>query len=147
MELNDVTRTIVLSAIKVHTTIGPGLLESAYEACLTYELAKTGLEVQRQIPIPLIYDGIDMGIGYRLDLLVAKIAIVEVKAVENILPIHRAQVLSYLRPTKIRVGLLLNFNVRRMVDGINRLILDPVTSVSPVVNERSICQPSRPPHR
>jgi GxxExxY protein len=123
-EINTITEAVVTSAIKVHRAFGPGILESAYEKCLVHELFKLGLVVERQVVLPLIYDGVVIDAGYRLDLLVAKTVIVEIKAIEALLPIHRAQLLCYLRLTGLRVGLLINFNVYRLVDGIKRVILD-----------------------
>jgi len=121
MELNDITATIVDSAIRVHTELGPGLLESAYEACILHELRKRGVKVLNQVEQPVHYDGIIIDVGYRLDLLVEEAVIVELKSVKEILPIHKAQLLSYLKLSKRKVGLLLNFNVERMKDGITKL--------------------------
>lgn len=121
MELNDITAAIVDSSLKVHTELGPGLLESTYEACLMYELRKRGMQVRNQVDQPVHYDVIVIDVGYRLDLLVEDTVIVELKSVDAIAPIHRAQLLSYLKLSKKRIGLLLNFNVDRMKDGINRL--------------------------
>jgi GxxExxY protein len=121
MELNDITAAIVDSSLKVHTELGPGLLESAYEACLMHELRKRGIQVRNQVDQPVHYDGIVIDVGYRLDLLVEDTVIVELKSVDAIAPIHKAQLLSYLKLSKKKIGLLLNFNVDRMKDGINRL--------------------------
>lgn len=109
-------------SIKVHSALGPGLLDSAYEACLAYELRKRGLLVQSQVECPVIYDGIRIDIGYRLDLLVEVAVIAELKAVENITPLNKAQLLSYLKLSGKKVGLLLNFNVEHMKDGIIRMV-------------------------
>ncbi len=122
MDLNTVTGHIVDAAMKVHSALGPGLLESAYEACLAYELRKRGLLVQSQVECPVIYDGIRIDIGYRLDLLVEVAVIAELKAVENITPLNKAQLLSYLKLSGKKVGLLLNFNVEHMKDGIIRMV-------------------------
>ncbi|QDU61378.1 hypothetical protein Pan216_22340 [Planctomycetes bacterium Pan216] len=122
METNDITGTIVDAAMKVHTTLGPGLLESAYEACLTYELRDRGLNVQSQVGLPVVYGEIHIDVGYRVDLLVEKSVIVELKAVTALLAIHEAQLLSYLRLSGCHVGLLLNFHVPRLKDGIKRII-------------------------
>jgi GxxExxY protein len=122
MDLNKVTGHIVDAAMKVHSALGPGLLESAYEACLAYELRKRGLQVQSQVECPVIYDGIRIDIGYRLDLLVEVAVIAELKAVENICPLNKAQLLSYLKLSGKKIGLLLNFNVEHMKDGIIRLV-------------------------
>jgi GxxExxY protein len=124
MEINAVTHEIIGSSIKIHSWFGPGMLESAYEKCLVYELAKRGLAIESQIILPLIYEGITIDAGYRLDLRVAGLVIVEIKAIEEALPIHKAQLLCYMRLSKCRVGLLINFNAVRLVDGITRMILD-----------------------
>ena len=125
VETNEVTGQIVDSAMRVHSRLGPGLLESAYEACLAYELQKRGLELHRQLPLPIIYDGLRLDAGYRIDILVERTVIVELKAVEAINPVHRAQLLSYLRLSQKRVGLLINFHVRHLRDGIERFVHDP----------------------
>lgn len=122
MDINTVTGQIIDAAIKVHTALGPGLLESAYEACLAYELRKRGLQVSTQVELPIIYDEVRIEIGYRLDLLVEDVVIVELKSVEQVLPIHKAQILSYLKLSSKKVGLLLNFNVEHMKDGITRFV-------------------------
>jgi GxxExxY protein len=119
---NDIGDSIIASAMKVHTALGPGLLESAYETCLLYELEKLGLPVQRQVLIPLHYEDLTVDNGYRIDLLVGERVVVELKALETILPVHRAQLLSYLRLGGFKLGYLLNFNVGRMRDGIVRLV-------------------------
>ena len=122
MTENDIGDSIIASAMKVHTALGPGLLESAYETCLLYELEKLGLPVQRQVLIPLHYEDLTIDNGYRIDLLVGERVVVELKALETILPVHRAQLLSYLRLGGFKVGYLLNFNVGRMRDGIVRIV-------------------------
>jgi GxxExxY protein len=122
-ELNRLTEKIIGAAIEVHRHLGPGLLESAYETCLTYELEQLGLTVEQQKALPLIYKEIRLDQGYRLDLLVEQKVIVELKVVERITPVHEAQVLSYLRFSGCRVGLLLNFNVKLLKDGIRRFIM------------------------
>jgi GxxExxY protein len=124
MELNTITHEIIGSAMDVHSAFGPGMLESAYEKCLVYELAQRGFFVERQVVLPLTYKGITIDAGYRLDLRVAQTVIVEVKAIQATDLIHRAQLLSYLRLTRCRVGLIINFNVPRLIDGITRMILD-----------------------
>ncbi len=106
----------------VHTVLGPGLLESTYEACLAFELQNRGVSVRTQVPLPVVYQGQKLEIGYRIDLLIAESVIVEVKAVEAIAPVHRAQLLSYLKLSDRRLGLLLNFNVVHMRDGIIRMV-------------------------
>jgi GxxExxY protein len=119
---NEIGDTIIASALKVHTALGPGLLESAYETCLLYELQKQRLPVQRQVLIPVRYEDFTIDNGYRVDLLVGDRVVVELKALEAILPVHRAQLLSYLRLGRFKLGYLLNFNVARMRDGIVRLV-------------------------
>ena len=120
MELNEISEKIIGAAIQVHSTLGPGLLESAYEACLKYELEKQELKVSSQIVLPVIYDEMKIDLGYRLDLLVEDSVIVELKAVNKITPIHEAQLLSYLKLSGKRLGLLINFNVILLKDGIKR---------------------------
>lgn len=122
MELNKISEKIIGAAIQVHSTLGPGLLESAYEACLKYELEKQELKVSSQIVLPVIYDEMKIDLGYRLDLLVEDSVIVELKAVNKITPIHEAQLLSYLKLSGKRLGLLINFNVILLKDGIKRRI-------------------------
>ena len=122
MELNEISEKIIGASIQVHRTLGPGLLESAYEACLKYELEKRGLKVSSQVELPVIYDGMKIDLGYRLDLLVEESGIVELKAVNKTTPVHEAQLLSYLKLSKKRLGLLINFNVTRLKDGITRRI-------------------------
>jgi GxxExxY protein len=119
---NEIGDAIIASALKVHTALGPGLLESAYETCLLYELQKQGLPVQQQVLIPVCYEDFTIDNGYRVDLLVGDRVVVELKALEAILPVHRAQLLSYLRLGRFKLGYLLNFNVARMRDGIVRLV-------------------------
>jgi GxxExxY protein len=122
-QLNALTSGVIGAALTVHRELGPGLLESAYEACLAFELLERGLEFERQKPLPLIYRGCSLDCGYRLDLLVEKAVIVEIKAIDGLGPIHTAQVLSYLRLSGCRVGLLINFNVKWLVrQGIKRLV-------------------------
>ncbi|HOJ04244.1 MAG TPA: GxxExxY protein [Bacteroidota bacterium] len=121
--INELSYKIIGCAFTVHSTLGPGLLESAYEPCLSHELIKQGLRVERQVPMPLVYDGIDISVAYRADLIVESSIIVELKAIEKLLPLHDAQLLTYMRITGLSLGLLLNFNVRDMKQGIRRLIL------------------------
>lgn len=122
MAENDVGERILGCAMKVHSVLGPGLLESAYEVCLAHEMSKAGLEVGRQVALPVIYDEIELDAGYRLDLLVNNAVIVELKVVEKLLPIHTAQLLSYLKLSNRKLGYLLNFNVIHMRDGIKRVV-------------------------
>jgi GxxExxY protein len=120
--MNDITGSIVDAAIKVHTALGPGLLESVYEKCLKHELVKRGLKVQSQIWLPVVYDGVQIEGGYKIDPLVEDRVIVELKVVEQILEVHKAQLLSYLKLANKEVGLLINFNVVHLRDGIRRLL-------------------------
>jgi len=122
MELNDLTEKIIGCAIKVHRVLGPGLLEGTYELCLVHELRKSGLSVGRQVPLPVIYDGIQLEAGYQLDILVEDLIILELKAVENLLPIHEAQLLTYLKLANKKLGLLINFNVTLLKNGIKRRV-------------------------
>jgi GxxExxY protein len=108
--------------MKVHSVLGPGLLESAYEACLAHEIGRQGVEVKRQVTLPLNYDGVKLDAGYRLDLLIDDRVIVELKSIDRILPIHAAQLISYLKLSDLKLGYLLNFNVVHMRDGIKRLV-------------------------
>ena len=121
MEMNEITGQIIDASMKVHTELGPGLLESAYEACLAHELRKRGINVLVQLSLPVKYDGIELEAGYRIDLLVQDRVIVELKAVEKTTPLHEAQLLSYLKLSKKKIGLLINFNVARLKDGIKRM--------------------------
>jgi GxxExxY protein len=124
MELERLNRTsgmIVDGAIAVHSALGSGLLESAYEACLLYELRKRGLSVEAQLPLPIVYESVRLEIGYRIDLLVENAIVIELKACESIAPVHRIQLLSYLKLSGKPLGLLLNFNVPLMRDGIVRM--------------------------
>lgn len=123
MEINQITDQIIGSAIEVHRTLGPGLLESAYEQCLCRELGLRGIPCVRQHPLPVEYKDLKLDCGYRLDLIVAEMVIVEIKAIESFLPIHDAQVLTYLRLGGWKVGLLINFNVPVLKRGIRRLVL------------------------
>ncbi len=122
MSENEIGEMLLGCAIRVHSALGPGLLESAYEACLLYELEKAGLKATRQVPVPLMYNEVELDVGYRIDLLVEEIVIVEVKAVEQLLPIHTAQLLSYLRLSGRKLGYLLNFNTVQMRKGIKRVV-------------------------
>lgn len=124
MDENEIGQRLLGCALTVHKRVGPGLLEGAYEACLAHELRKSGLAFQRQVTMPLIYDGETIETGYRLDLLVANSVVVEIKSVEALLVVHRAQLLSYLRLGGYRLGYLLNFNVALMKNGIVRIAND-----------------------
>lgn len=122
MEENEITKIVIGCAIKIHKAIGPGLLESAYESCLDYELKKTQLEIERQKLLPLIYEEVKLDCGYRLDFLVNKKVVIEVKSVDSLNDIHLAQVLTYLRLSDCKVGLLINFNVLKLMDGLKRIV-------------------------
>ena len=122
MELNQISGAIVDSAIKVHTALGAGLLESTYEICLIHELKKRRVNVQSQLALPVFYDGLKLDAGYRIDLLVEGEVIVELKSVERLIPIHEAQLLSYLKLSDKKLGLLLNFNVVHLKNGIKRIV-------------------------
>jgi GxxExxY protein len=120
----DCSNEIIGAAIAVHRALGPGLLESTYEACLVYELTQRGLKVERQKELPVRYHGVRLDCGYRIDLLIEDTIIVELKAVDRLEPIHEAQLLSYLKLSGIKVGLLINFNVEFLKQGIKRRVLD-----------------------
>lgn len=122
MEIDQITGSIVDAAMKVHTALGPGLLESVYEKCLKHELTKRGFKVESQLWVPVLYDGIEIEGGYKIDLLVEAKVIVELRVVEQLLDIHKAQLLSYLKLANKPVGLLINFNVVHLRDGIRRLV-------------------------
>jgi GxxExxY protein len=122
-KVNEVSKHVVDSAFVIYKALGPGLLESAYESCLVHELTKKGLKVVRQLTVPIIYDGIKIDAGYRINLLVDECLIVELKSVESILPIHEAQTLTYLKLMGLRLGLLINFNVEQLKKGIKRIVL------------------------
>ena len=118
-----IAEQIIDSAFKVHNSLGPGLLESIYETCLTYELGKRRLETKKQIVLPIIYDDIKLDAGLRLDLIVEDCVVIELKAVEKMLPVFESQLLTYLKLSNKRLGLLINFNVPRIKDGIKRMVL------------------------
>ncbi len=122
MEIDRLGERVLGCAIRVHKALGPGLLESAYENCLAHELGKSGLAFRQQLTLPVTYDGILIEVGYRLDLLVEESIVVEVKSLERILPVHRSQVLSYLRLGGYPLGYLINFNSILLKDGIGRVI-------------------------
>ncbi len=120
---NELSKLIIGAAIEVHRNLGPGLLESAYEQCLAFELAERNVRFERQKAIPVVYKGNSLDCGFRCDFLVDNCVIVELKAVDNLMPIHDAQVLTYLKLTGCKLGLLLNFNSTRMSNGVRRLVL------------------------
>jgi GxxExxY protein len=118
----QISRIVFESALKVHKSLGPGLLESAYEECLFYELKKTGLKVEKQKPLPLIYEEVNLEIGYRIDIIIENKFIVEVKSVELLNDVHLAQLLTYLKLSSCKLGLLINFNVKLLKNGVRRVI-------------------------
>jgi GxxExxY protein len=122
MELDDITGAVVDAALKVHSSLGPGMLESVYEKCLKHELVKRGLRVRSQVWLPVLYDGMEIEGGYKIDLLAEDCVLVELKVVEKLLDVHKAQLLSYLKLSDKRVGLLINFNVVHLRDGIRRMV-------------------------
>jgi GxxExxY protein len=128
--VNELTELLIGCAIEVHRTLGPGLLESAYEVCLCCELSLRGIPFIRQVAIPVEYKGVKLDCGYRADLIVASLILVEIKAVDQLAPIHEAQLLSYLKLTGLKVGLLINFNERMLTHGIRRKVLGPPEAVS-----------------
>ncbi|HET9282594.1 MAG TPA: GxxExxY protein [Candidatus Angelobacter sp.] len=120
--INSITSTIIGAAMKVHSALGPGLLEKAYSACVAYELRKLGFDVKVEVELPVIYESVRIDFGYRIDLLVNDLVVVEFKCVEKISPVHEAQIISYMRMCKKSVGLLINFHVRHLRDGIKRFV-------------------------
>lgn len=124
IERAELTEPIIRAALDVHTALGPGLLESVYEASLAHELLLRGVAFERQKALPVIYKGVTLDCGFQLDLLVGGIVVVEIKAVDALLPIHEAQLLTYLRLTGCKIGLLINFNTRRLREGIKRIVLN-----------------------
>ena len=123
MEINDLTQIILNCSYKVHSALGPGLLESAYEECLFYELKLSGVNVEKQKVLPLVYHDVRLDSGYRLDLLVENKVVVELKSIESFNDVHLAQVLTYLKLSKCKVGLLINFNVKSLKNGIKRVVI------------------------
>jgi len=119
---NEITKLVIGFAIEVHRALGPGLLESAYEECLCYELARGGIRFQRQVALPVHYKGVTLDCGYRMDLLLDDLVIIEIKAVESLCPIHEAQLLTYLKLADKPVGLLINFNVPVLKQGLKRIV-------------------------
>ena len=129
MKINEITKEIIGAAIEVHRALGPGLLESAYEECLCRELILRKIPFKRQFPLPIKYKGAQLECGYRLDLVVADMVVVEVKAVESLLPVHEAQIITYLKLGGWKVGLLVNFNVPVLKNGIKRLVLGDIKNL------------------
>lgn len=121
MTENQIATAVVDAAFKIHTTLGPGLLESVYEAVLDFELQRRGLTVARQVGLPVHYRGVKLELGFRIDLIINNKLIIEVKSVEELAPVHKKQLLTYLRLTDLRLGLLINFNVERIKNGIQRV--------------------------
>ena len=122
-EVEKVGKAVLDAAFKVHTTLGPGLLESVYEAATAYEIRKSGLIPETQVELPILYDGQKLASGLRLDMLVEKCVIVEIKSVETMHPVFEAQIMTYLRLSKVRLGFLINFNVKHLKDGIKRFVV------------------------
>ncbi len=123
IEFDELSNRVLGCALEVHRTLGPGLLESAYEQCLAYELKQSGMRFQLQVPLPVEYKAVHVDCGYRIDLLVEDQLIVELKAVEALTPIHQAQLLTYMKLSMIRIGLLINFNTRMLKHGVKRMVL------------------------
>jgi GxxExxY protein len=122
-ELDKIAKQVVDAAFKVHFNLGPGLLESSYEACLAYEITQKGLKVKRQVDMPLVYEKVRLNVGFRVDLLVEERLVVEIKAVDMLLPVHRAQVITYLKISGNQLGFLINFNAPTLKKGLERIIL------------------------
>jgi GxxExxY protein len=122
MEINDITGKIIGCSIEVHKSLGPGLLESSYEECLAYELKQAGLKIERQVPVPVVYKEVKLNCGYRIDILVENCVIIELKSVDVLAPIHEAQILTYMKFAHKNIGLLINFNVTVLKNGIKRYI-------------------------
>ncbi len=120
MEINQITEKIIGCAIEVHKRLGPGLLESAYEECLSYELRSIGLKIDRQVAVPVVYKDIKLQCGYRIDILVENIVLIELKSIEAFAPVHEAQILTYMKFANKTIGLLINFNVTLLINGIKR---------------------------
>jgi GxxExxY protein len=117
----QVTGQIIKASLRLHSIFGPGLLESAYRICLAHDLTQRGVQVQSGVPVPIVYDGLVIDVGYRIDLLVEQCVVVELKTVQKLMPVHHAQLLSHLRLSKLPTGLLINFHVARLRDGIKRI--------------------------
>ncbi|MGD0752068.1 MAG: GxxExxY protein [Anaerolineales bacterium] len=122
-EVESVGKKMLDAAFKVHTSLGPGLLESVYEACLAYEIRKSGMTVETQVALPVIYDGVQVDAGLRIDMLVEKCVIVELKSVDSMIPVYEAQLLTYLKLANYRLGYLINFNVPHLRNGFKRMII------------------------
>lgn len=122
MEINDITGIIIEECIKIHRELGPGLFESVYEEVLSYRLSKRNLKVERQVQIPVVYEEVKLDIGFKADLIVEDEVIIEIKSIEKLAPVHHKQLLTYLRLTTLKVGLLINFNEELLKDGIKRIV-------------------------
>lgn len=120
--IDSITEKIIGAAISVHRVLGPGLLESAYEECLCFELGQVGLSFERQVPLPVVYKEVQLNCGYKMDIVVERSVVVELKAIERIIPVHEAQLLSYLKLSGLKVGLLLNFHVPVLKNGLKRIV-------------------------
>jgi len=121
-DINQISAQIIDAAMKVHSALGPGLLESAYEGCMLHELRKRGLKVFSQVGLPVVYDTVTIDVGYRIDLLVEDCVMVELKSIDKLVPVHEAQLLTYLKLSGVKLGLLINFNVLHLKDGLKRLV-------------------------
>ena len=128
LRMNEITQAIIGAAMKVHTQLGPGLLENAYKACVAHELRKAGFKAETEVELPLMYDGVRIELGYRIDMIVNDCVIVEMKCAEKLLPVHDAQIIHYLKLSRKNVGLLINFHVRHLKDGIKRFIEGTVSA-------------------
>jgi GxxExxY protein len=135
-EENEITERIIGAAIEVHRHLGPGLLESAYQECLCYELAQAGIRFERELHLPIRYKTIKLDAAYRIDLLVEGSVVVEIKAVEQLLPVHSAQLLNYLKASNLHIGLLINFNVPLLKEGLQRIVNSLLSSSSPLPSPR-----------
>jgi GxxExxY protein len=122
MDINEITEKIIGCAIEVHKTLGPGLLESAYEECLAFELEGAGLAIRRQVAVPVVYKDIKLECGYRIDILVENIVVIELKSIEAFAPVHEAQILTYMKFAEKTIGLLINFNVTLLKNGLKRYV-------------------------
>ena len=122
-KLNSISYNIIGCAYRVHSELGPGLLESTYEVCLEYELRMQGMDVARQVSLPVVYKEVKLDAGYRIDLLVEKLVVLEIKAVESVAPVHHAQLMTYLKLSGMKLGLLMNFNAQDMKTGIKRFVM------------------------
>lgn len=141
MHFNEISGAVVDSGMKVHSALGPGLLDSVYEACLAYELNQRGFRTASQLPLPVIYRGVRIDLGFRLDILVENLIVVEIKAVDAITPVHQAQLLTYLKLSHKHVGLLMNFNVVHLRDGIRRMVNGNPPAEFSVSSESSVVKP------